>query len=595
MNGLAARAGARAARILASAVAVGALVAGIVAGAPAPAALAQSGVEFDPGYIISDSQFYASTSMNESDIQAFLNQKRPTCRSGYTCLKDYRASTTSKPADPMCAAYTGAANEPAARIIAKVAVACGISPKVLLVMLQKEQGLITDDWPLPSQYAAAMGAGCPDTAACDPAQSGFFQQVYNSAWYLQRYSAPPGTGPGTEYTSRFNAYSDFSSYAPGKNFAILWNPNTGCGANTVYIRNQPTASLYTYTPYTPNRAALDNLGGVGDSCSSYGNRNFWDFYYNWFGNPTGVIPTGVTADRIQGNNRYETAVQISQSTTSATGGIVYVASGLDYPDGLTAAPAAVQAAGTLLLVDRAFIPDAVKAQLAALQPRLIVIVGSDASISTNVETQLATYATEGTRRDGGADRFETSRIIATNAFSSGATLAYIANGLAFPDALTAGAAAGAQHSPTILVNGQLAALDDATIQTLRDLGVTRVKIAGSTSSVSQGIQDSLNTLLGSTNVQRFGGKNRFETASLIVRDAFPTSATVYMADGNNFPDALAGATLAGTKGSALMLALQPCMTRQTAQDLIDLGTTSMIMLGSTASLGSGVGSFANCD
>jgi len=45
--------------------------------------------------------------------------------------------------------------------------------------------------------------------------------------------------------------------------------------------------LYYYTPYVPNKAALDNLYGTGDACSAYGNRNFWRFYHDWFGSPIG--------------------------------------------------------------------------------------------------------------------------------------------------------------------------------------------------------------------------------------------------------------------------------------------------------------------
>ena len=37
----------------------------------------------------------------------------------------------------------------------------------------------------------------------------------------------------------------------------------------------------------PNKASLANLRGTGDNCSSYGNRNFWRFYWDWFGSPIG--------------------------------------------------------------------------------------------------------------------------------------------------------------------------------------------------------------------------------------------------------------------------------------------------------------------
>ena len=55
----------------------------------------------------------------------------------------------------------------------------------------------------------------------------------------------------------------------------------------MFVRNQATHALYVYTPYTPNKAALKSLYGTGDSCSAYGNRNFWRLFIDWFG-VTGV-------------------------------------------------------------------------------------------------------------------------------------------------------------------------------------------------------------------------------------------------------------------------------------------------------------------
>ncbi len=569
-----------------------ALTLGIVQVTPAVSASAYTGTEFDPGYIISDAQFYAGDSMTEAEIQTFLELKVPTCRTGYVCLKDYRMDTQSKAADPMCTGYPGASQERASRIIGKVALACGISPKVLLVMLQKEQSLVTDDWPSTSQYRAAMGAGCPDTAGCDPDQAGFFQQVYFAAWYLKRYGGPVGTGPGTAYTSTFNAYSKFSNYAPGASFGILYNPNSGCGSKSVFIRNQPTASLYTYTPYTPNAAALANLGTTGDGCSSYGNRNFWDYYYSWFGNPTGIVPAGVTVERIQGADRFETAVKISIARGTDSADVVYVANGMNFPDALSAAPAATLQDAPLLLVSPNAIPAVVATELTRLHPRLIVVVGGEAAVSADVFDQLSAFATE-VRRDGGADRFATSRAITSAAFIS-TTTAYVATGLGFADALAASAAAGSRAAPVILVNGQATALDTATADLLTTLGVTQVIVAGGPVAVSDGLVASIDALPTVT-ATRVGGKDRFAVASALNRDAFATSPTVYVASGYNFPDALAGAALAGSKGSALYLSPPSCIFRQTAQDMIDLGTTKVVLLGGTSAIGQSVASFLNCD
>lgn len=581
----------RAARWTASVIAALSLVATLIVGTPPGAASAYTGADFDPGYIISDSQFYASTSMSASDIQAFLNGKVTSCRSGYTCLKDFTAPAPYKPGDPMCTAYPGNGGaQTAATIIANVAVACGISPKVLLVMLQKEQSLVTDTWPSAGQYRSAMGAGCPDTAGCDPAQAGFFNQVYYAAWFLKRYAGPPGTGSGTPYTSTFNAYSKFSNYAPGANFEVRLHPNPDCGTKTVYIRNQPTASLYTYTPYTPNQAALNNLGTYGDACSSYGNRNFWDYYYRWFGSPTVVTPK-VPVARVDGIDRYVTAAKIAQRHPATTGGVVYIASGANFPDGISAAPAATQQNAPLLLVEPGGIPEPIKTELVRLAPSLIVVVGGEESVSASTYSALAAYSTS-IRRDGGTDRYATSRMVADAAFESTAT-AYLASGLGFADALTASPAAAMADAPVILVDGQASTVDAATLQLLRDLDITVVAIAGGPLAMSTGIETSLRSE-GFTVVRR-GGADRYAVAHSVNRNAFTSSSTVYVASGTNFPDALAGAALAGATNSALYLSPGNCLFRRTAQDIIELGATNVVLLGGTSVLNNGVSSYVNCD
>lgn len=235
--------------------------------APAPAAAQIVGSDFNAGFIISDQLFYQRGAMTQAQIQAFLDQKIGTCYNS-NCLNVVKTTTYSRPASSngVCDAYAGASNESAAAIIYKVQQACGISAKVLLVTLQKEQGLVTDDEPSAGELRIAMGYGCPDTAPCDAEFFGFYNQVYKAAWQFRRYSFP-------DY---------FGNFRPGT-FSVLYNPNSGCGSLSVNIQNNATAALYNYTPYTPNAAALANLSGSAPPCGSYGNRNFWVYYNSWFG------------------------------------------------------------------------------------------------------------------------------------------------------------------------------------------------------------------------------------------------------------------------------------------------------------------------
>jgi hypothetical protein len=234
---------------------------------------------FDPGFIITDEVFFDSATMSESAIQSWIVAKDSDCVSytanntKYTCLKDFTMATTNKAYDAdNCSAYTGKSSERASAIIAKVAKACGINPQVILVTLQKEQGFITGGARSSAIYRKAMGMGCPDTSVCNSAYYGFFNQVYKAAWQFKQY------GVSNNFT-----------FKEGRTITVRYHPSASCGGKAVYIRNEATAALYNYTPYQPNASALSAGYGIGDKCGSYGNRNFFNYFSDWFGNPANLI------------------------------------------------------------------------------------------------------------------------------------------------------------------------------------------------------------------------------------------------------------------------------------------------------------------
>lgn len=257
-------------------------------------ALAVSGTDWNPGRIIDDVVFQNKNSMTVQQIQQFLDAKVPVCdRNGttmmwdsaygdtvsratfsarrgistpFTCLKEYVENPTTKENNVGRPTATIPGGIGAAQLIYNAAQAQNINPQVYLVLLQKEQSLITDDWPWPKQFERATGNNCPDTAPCDPQYAWLWTQVNNA---------------GAQFNYYVNNFDEYN-YAPGWN-NILYSPNGSCGTRSVFIENAFTAALYIYTPYTPNQAALSNLYGTGDGCSSYGNRNFWRMFSDWFG------------------------------------------------------------------------------------------------------------------------------------------------------------------------------------------------------------------------------------------------------------------------------------------------------------------------
>ncbi|WP_062382979.1 hypothetical protein [Demequina iriomotensis] len=254
--------------------------------------------DFEAGFLISDDLFFDGAALTGAQVDAFIADRNPGCALGRTCIVNYREDITARAASSLggverCKAIAAASNRTAGQIIATVGKACGISPKALLVMLQKEQGLITSTAPSSHAFAYAMGAGCPDDGGCDTPYQGLYAQVYYGASLLKGYTLP--------------ASSHYKRYAAGAYSAIQYDVPTSCLTKNVYVQNQATHALYVYTPYTPNAAALKNLYGTGDSCSAYGNRNFWRFYSDWFGDPHGIEPlvsNGGTSYFVSEDRRY---------------------------------------------------------------------------------------------------------------------------------------------------------------------------------------------------------------------------------------------------------------------------------------------------
>jgi hypothetical protein len=236
-------------------------------------------VGFDAGRIIDDVVMANSQSMNVTQIQSFLNSKVPICDnwgvngSTSTSRRDYFISK-SYPLPITCLKDYTENNKSSAQIIYDTAQEFSINPQVLIVLLQKEQGLVTDDWPDPTQYKSATGYGCPDTDVCDSQYYGFTNQLRNSAKMFQAILN--------------NSPTWYTPYLLGNNY-IQYSPNSNCGGSTVNIQNRATQALYNYTPYQPNVAALSSGYNNGDNCSAYGNRNFYLYFTDWFGSTFGYI------------------------------------------------------------------------------------------------------------------------------------------------------------------------------------------------------------------------------------------------------------------------------------------------------------------
>jgi len=309
-----------------------------------------------------------------------------------------------------------------------------------------------------------------------------------------------------------------------------------------------------------------------------------------------------TFQRTDGIDRFEVSAGVSQArfATVPPDGvpIVYVSNGLNYPDALSAGPAAIKNGGVLLLVTPTSIPSSIAAELTRLRPQRIVVVGGPGSVSDSVLHQLDAYVTGPSgkaERLSGTDRFEASRNLARATFlPGGAPTVFIATGNNYPDALSAGPAAGSIGAPVILVDGLAPHLDSETMKLLHDLGTTSVDIVGGPASVSPGIQEDVVALVGVDHITIFGGDTRYENAAQLGETFFRYTDTAFFATGTNFPDALSAAALAGFEHAPIDLVQPTCVPPSVDYWIGAQQVQHIWLIGGPASLGQGVENRTQC-
>lgn len=155
--------------------------------------------------------------------------------------------------------------------------------------------------------------------------------------------------------------------------------------------------------------------------------------------------------RLHGENRYETAAQVSRSLWTSRLSTVFVASGASFPDALSGGAAAAHLDAPLLLTAPHGLPSATRTELARLKPSRVYVLGGSAAVAPDVVTGIKNVL-PGVRvvRLHGADRYATSAKIVTEIWR-GTEAVFYATGSAFPDALSATPAAHVNEAPLLLV------------------------------------------------------------------------------------------------------------------------------------------------
>lgn len=207
-----------------------------------------------------------------------------------------------------------------------------------------------------------------------------------------------------------------------------------------------------------------------------------------------------------------------------------------------------------------------------------ITVAAVNEVGESLAADVATHTLERLNRFAGGNRFETAAAVAEQ-FPVGVETVYLASGTNFPDALAGAALAGSTDSPILLAlrNG----VPESTMDAIRRLQPQNIVLLGGEPTLSAAVEQQLR---GHGTVSRIAGVDRYATAAAISSRFQGDTEVVYIASGQNFPDALAGAAVAGAMGAPVLLTA-PTTLRQSVRDALKkLDPRRIVVLGGTPSV-----------
>ena len=264
--------------------------------------------------------------------------------------------------------------------------------------------------------------------------------------------------------------------------------------------------------------------------------------------PKANAQTSLGGQRIAGMDRYETSVNISMTGWLVSSDYAVIATGENFPDALSAATLAKKYNAPILLTTPKTLDPGVEKELARLKVKYVYIIGGTGVISQNIQNLLESKGIKCTRLSG-MDRYETSAAVANEIGTTNIKgTVVVTTGENFPDALSIAPWAASNGVPILLTD--VDSLSPSILSYINKNNITNTYVIGGTGAVSDSVMSTLK------NAKRIQGKDRYAT-NLAILNMFGSEFQfnkLYLATGNNFPDALSGSALAALTKSPIVLA-----------------------------------------
>ena len=292
----------------------------------------------------------------------------------------------------------------------------------------------------------------------------------------------------------------------------------------------------------------------------------WEFVKNSTGGGTVTPkPEPEDPDRIEGGDRVDTSIDTSEELFPNGTDAVVLANCERYTDVLTANPFAIQIKAAALFTYKDKLPEKTLKEIERLGAKKIYISGGYDAVSKKVVDELINKGYDVFRFDG-VNRYDTARKIAIKIRENGnKNVAELASGENYPDALSMTSMAVKDNAPILLTKKD--SIPSYTKQALAEWDIETIKIAGLDEAISNNVEKQIkngfaieennkkdsNVYDGAKLVSRFGGKDRYETSTVIAKESYPNSKLGVYATGEKFPDALIAGNYAGRKKAPVLL------------------------------------------
>lgn len=252
-----------------------------------------------------------------------------------------------------------------------------------------------------------------------------------------------------------------------------------------------------------------------------------------------IVPT-----RIAGQNRYESAAQISREQFTNAKKVIVVNS-QKYADALSATTLS-DGRYSILYTEKDTLPTATRNEIQRLNPIEVYLLGGKQSISDGIENILKKYANKVTRI-AGKDRYETSAKVA--AMSNKKNIV-IASGENFSDPLYASSYAYSNNAKILLSSGKTLSRETRDYLLRNKSKIGNVTVVGGGKSISSSTVRYIQSVTGK-NIGRISGRNRYEGSVKVANSM--NKSKVFIASGEDFADALAISPLAQKLNAPILL------------------------------------------